>query len=127
ALPTGITSMTERNLAWMTPQGRVIVGFSRIKVGTLRFGMVARNLPMGDYPLACSFYSRLCHGFTRFDREDFLRERETAESSDNNAETFRTTLGAVVQAYGIPNGGTLVVVAIPADRLVPDALARQAT
>ncbi len=50
-----------------------------------------------------------------------------AEASDGNPETFTRSLDAMVEAYGIPQGGTLVVIAVPVRGLVPDDAALQAT
>lgn len=143
AQPPGITAGTEQNLAWVTPQERLIVGFSRIALGSTRFGMVARNRALGDPATACMFDPRYCSlqrlprrehvdpsampvPLLRMLEEDYSHQRMIAEHSDGNAEAFSTDLGAVTQAYGIPNGGALVVFAIPADKLAPDDAARQA-
>jgi hypothetical protein len=139
--PPGITAGTEQNLAWLTPQGRLIVGFSRIALGSTRFGMVARNRALGDPATACLFDPRYCSlqrlprreevdpsatpvALLRMLDEDYSQQRAAAEHSDGNAETFRSDLAAVTQVYGIPEGGALVVIAVPINRLVADPAVR---
>jgi len=124
---TGIGFVTEEHLGWNTADGLLIVGFSRIRIGSTRFGMVARNRPVGDYSASCHLDGRLCPHGGFLATEEFIRERQTAEHSDNNVRVFADSLGAIVQAYGIPNGGMLIVVAVPASHLVPDDSARVRT
>jgi hypothetical protein len=50
-------------------------------------------------------------------RLEYTNERELAERTDDNAETFVDSLPSAIQAYGIPNGGALIVVAVPAGDL----------
>ena len=57
---------------------------------------------------------------------DYTRMRTEAEHTDGNAETFGKDLHAIVQAYGIPDVGVLVVFAVPARDIVPDARQRTA-
>ncbi len=133
-LPPGKASITEQNLSWQTPRGSLIIGFSRINVASGRFGMVARNIPMGDPMVACAFDARLCqlarfahspldpavatsHGILGQVLRYYGMERARAEHTDANTTTFRDSLGAITQAFGIPNGGVLVVFAVPAGRL----------
>lgn len=138
----GITAVSEENLYWLTPGGRLVVGFSKPAlpfdpnhVGLDRWGMIARNHPTGDLTTTCAVDSKLCslagliavnHGNWRNlgvqisagqSLTRYTGMREVAEKSDLNADTFRDSLGATVQAYGILGGGVLVVVAIPLDRL----------
>ncbi|HEX3926627.1 MAG TPA: hypothetical protein VHW65_01405, partial [Gemmatimonadales bacterium] len=126
-MAASIETTTEQNLAWQTPAGRLIVGFSRIAVGSERFGMVARNIPMGDPMVSCQYDARLCGARMKpFVIEDYSHQRETLEHTDGNAETYHDSLGAIVQTYGIPHGGTLIVVAVPARGLVRDSTTRAA-
>ena len=115
-------------------------------LGTLvpsqRYGMVARNYPAGDLTANCEVYPQLCGIAAKIviDMEhkppvlstgtladgalvfhDFTRMRTEAEHTDGNPETFTNDLHAIVQAYGIPDIGLLVVFAVPARDLVPDA------
>ncbi len=115
--------MTEQNLGWMTDSGRLIVGFSRPSTFSPRFGMIARNLPLGDGMIKCQWDPRFCGG-GRGLLEDYSKQRIIAEHTDGNTETYHDTLSAVTQAFGIPNGGTLIVVAIPAGKVVSDTARR---
>ncbi|HEX3926741.1 MAG TPA: hypothetical protein VHW65_01995, partial [Gemmatimonadales bacterium] len=126
-MPGDASIVTEENLAWQTPGGRLIVGFSRVRAASERFGMVARNKPLGDGMVACQYDARLCGGYPlRPIVEDYSHQRETLEHTDGNAETYHDSLGAIVQTYGIPHGGTLIVVAVPARGLVRDSATRAA-
>ena len=142
--------------------GPLIVSFSRAAaensifdranspVFTLwRFGMLARNYPVGDLTANCQVDSRLCplagqvlidmlppaHRTISTDTlatattilRDFTRMRTEAEHTDGNPETFSNDLKATVQAYGIPDLGTLVVFAVPTKGLVADAKRRAET
>jgi hypothetical protein len=42
-----------------------------------------------------------------------------AETTEGNGNGYRHALDAIIEAYGIPNGGTLVVIAVPVENLVP--------
>lgn len=153
----GITALSEETLMWATPGGPLVVSFSRMvdsqmgggepgqtlaNVASQRFGMVARNYPTGDLMANCTVDARLCtlaakwvqgrhlpatldYGNTIY--RDFMRMRTEAEHSDGNPETFTNDLHPIVQAYGIHDVGLLVVFAIPARDLVPDATRRIAT
>lgn len=123
---------------WATPTGPLIVSFSRMGdslyynvVPSQRFGMIARNYPAGDLDADCELDGRLCGPLTR-DRanailQDYTRMRTEAEHSDGNRESFASDLKATVQAYGIPDRGTLVVFAVPAKGLVSDPKRRAGT
>jgi hypothetical protein len=136
----GITQLQEETLMWNTPAGPLIVSFSRMAtltrdgpVPSQRFGMVARNYPAGDLTANCSVDPRLCVlaakwvagarllstlDYGNLIAHDFERMRTEAERTDGNPESFNDSLRAVVQAYGIPDLGALVVFAAPAKRLV---------
>jgi hypothetical protein len=96
--------------------------------------MIARNHPTGDLLTTCAVDARLCAlaGLIEVNKRSqsaavqdlatataqrYDGMRQFAEKADLNAETFRDSLGATVQAYGVMGGGVLVVVAIPLDRL----------
>ena len=138
----GITASSEANLFWLTPSGRVVVGFSKPAtpgdprhVGLDRYGMIARNYPTGDLTTTCVVDAQLCvlagflalvpRGGRSRAAEDlagatvtrYSEMRLLAERADQNPEVFRDSLGATVQAYGVLGGGVLVVIAIPLDRL----------
>lgn len=83
--------------------------------------MTARNLGAGTLPTPPwkNQANRI--------RIDYTRMRELAERSEANRETFSDSLGAVLQAYGIPGGGMLVVTSVPVERLVPSAKVRDTT
>lgn len=154
----GITARSDETLMWATPAGPLVVSFTRmvdsVKGGQAgvgpdlagtsseRFGMVARNYPVGDLMADCSVDPRLCLlaakwvegptlastlAYSHTILADFTRMRETAERTDGNPDTFKNDLSATIQAYGIPDLGTLVVFAVPAKGLVPDAKARAGT
>ncbi|HEX3927734.1 MAG TPA: hypothetical protein VHW65_07035 [Gemmatimonadales bacterium] len=125
---THLGGLDAQNLAWQTLGGRLVVGFGRPSQSE-RFGMVARNFPAGNPMVTCQFDARMCEvaiplasialrdAKSRIIAEDYYRQREAAEHSDGNAVTFRDSLGAIVQAFGVAHGGTLVVLAIPAAKL----------
>jgi hypothetical protein len=130
----GISSTTEQTLAWATPTGPLVIGFSRIAIGSSRFGMVARNRPLGDPAELCAFDPQLCElqklprppsqdpnrplvGLRKVIAEEYAGARVRAEHSDDNATVYDHPLGAEIQTYGITNGGILVVLGLPADRL----------
>jgi hypothetical protein len=117
-------------------------------IPSLRYGMVARNYPTGDLTANCEVYPQLCGIAAKIVIDllhkppvlstatladaalvfrDFTRMRTEAEHTDGNPETFTNDLHAIVQAYGIPDEGLLVVFAIPARDLVPDAKQRTVT
>jgi len=154
----GITALQEETLMWRTPSGPLIVSFSRmaerippplgVLVPSQRYGMVARNYPVGDLTANCEVDPQLCGLAARVatdlfrkppvlslqtladgDRvfRDFTRMRTEAEHTDGNAETFDNDLHAIVQAFGVPDGGLLVVFAVPVRYLMPDAARRAAT
>ena len=142
--PPGITASTEQNLAWATPAGRLVVGFSHIELGSSRFGFVARNRPLGDPGTACLYDARYCSlqrlpkslasdpsrappALLRMLIEDYAHQREAAEGSDGNAEMFRAPLGAIMQVYGVPDDGALVLLAIPLKGLVQGIPPRRIT
>lgn len=132
----GITALQEETLMWTTPSGPLVVSFSRMAdslggevVPSQRFGMVARNYPAGDLVANCAVDARLCvlaakastefNGFMTLSYgntilRDYTRMRTEAERTDGNPETFKSDLRATIQAYGIPDLGTLVVFAVPA-------------
>ena len=129
------------NLLWAGPEGPFVIGFSRAASypGDLRWGMLARNQPVGDLMAVCQIDARLCSlaGQVKAGglppaisgnriRIDWAETRTRAEASDGNPETFTRSLDAVVEAYGVPQGGTLVVIAVPMRGLVPDDGARVA-
>jgi hypothetical protein len=148
----GVNSMQEETLSWATPAGPLVVSFSRMAdslppvpgfptaiMPSQRFGMVARNYPAGDLIANCETDPRLCIlagkwvadpggpstlAFANTILRDFTRMRTEAERTDGNPDTFKNDLRATVQAYGIPDLGTLVVFAIPAKGLIPDAKLR---
>jgi hypothetical protein len=123
--PLGDSTATQQNLGWMTDSGRLIVGFSRVSSFSERFGMVARNVPQGDRMTMCNFDARFCSAYRlKFLIEDYSKLRIIAEHTDGNTETYHDTLSAVTQAYGIPNGGALIVVAVPAGKLARDPTRR---
>lgn len=116
----------------------------------MKYGMLGRNYPVGDLMIVCNIDPRLCSlaGAVATDatirlggyvptpawanrsnriRVDYTRMRELAERSEANRETFSDSLGAVLQAYGVPGGGVLVVTSVPVERLVPDAKVRDTT
>jgi hypothetical protein len=148
ALP-GVSALTEENLLWLTPEGPLIVGFSRPAVKAAgdavilyRLGMLARNRPTGDLTTLCNLDGRLCGVAAGLDitvqvpgrgtepppawardranslRLDYSRMRDLAEHTEGNPEAFRDSLHAVLQVYGIPGGGVLVVTAFPATKLL---------
>lgn len=147
----GANTMMGANLVWAGPQGPFVIGFSRPGfAGQLRFGMTARNQPVGDIMAVCQVDARLCvlagnvnvdkylisgvrrpsnsprlTGSNRI-RIDWAETRTRAEATDGNPETFTHALDAVVQAYGIPQGGTLVVIAVPARGIISNDAALQA-
>ncbi|MGH7594109.1 MAG: hypothetical protein ACRELE_09715, partial [Gemmatimonadales bacterium] len=152
----GITSLSEETLMWVTPTGPLVVSFSRTVdslfagepgqslggVASQRFGMIARNYPAGDLMANCEVDARLCTlaakviagsqlastlDYGNMILRDFTRMRTEAEHTDGNPETFTNDLHAIVQAYGIPDAGVLVVFAVPARNLVPDAKRRSST
>lgn len=131
----GLEAMDYATWAWATPQGRLVVGFSRPAVpsgtsraeATWRFGMIARNLPMGDLMTVCNLDARFCNLAAPFPPHGLLLRqmvteytalRELAEHTDANAPNFKKDLGAVFQVYGIPGGGALVVMGVPARTLM---------
>ncbi len=149
SLPPGRSSVTEENLAWAAPGGELVVGFSRTDSASERFGMVARNVPMGDPMTSCAFDGRLCNlqqymqqpfqppvpkvdptgtrplpPSLRMVVDHFASERQLAETTDGNPTTFVNALGAIIQTFGIPDRGVLLVVAVPAGRLEGSAAAR---
>ncbi len=145
----GITARSEQTLQWSTPTGPLVVSFSRMVdsvpvveggaiagVASERFGMVARNYPVGDLMANCSADPRLCVlagkwlqgprlpgtlAYSSTILADYKQMRETAEKTDGNPDTFAKDLATTVQAYGIPDLGTLVVFAIPANGLVANS------
>ena len=145
----GVTALQEETLMWVTPDGPLVVSFSRMAerippplgklVPSQRYGMVARNYPAGDLTANCEVDARLCTlaakavfgptqpstlAYGNAIHRDFTRMRTEAEHTDGNAETFSNDLHAIVQAYGIPDAGVLVVFALPARDLLPDARQR---
>ncbi|HEY4321998.1 MAG TPA: hypothetical protein VGM77_12575 [Gemmatimonadales bacterium] len=138
-LPGG-TNLLEQVLAWDTPDGRLVVGFSRASFpdapASERFGMFARNYPPGDLMSNCALDPRLCilaglvesgasaAAVVMADRllTEYTAMRVTAEHTDDNRESFPRPLYASVQAFGIPGEGALVVFAVPARRLDPKAV-----
>lgn len=116
----GITAGSEENLYWLTPEGRVVVGFSKPsvpndpnRVGLDRWGMIARNHPTGDLLTTCAVDAKLCalagliavnKGNQNAAVQDFATStakrydgmRQFADKADLNAETFRDSLGATV-------------------------------
>ncbi len=131
----GITALDQAVLKWTTPDGPLIVGFS--KTGDeqgfdAHFGMVARNIPTGDLMAGCSLDSSLCAlaglvasaldpAATELQAEStrkrYQTTREIAETTEGNPQRFLKPIVAYVQAYGIPGGGVLVSYAIPVDQL----------
>ena len=119
----------------------------------MKYGMLGRNYPVGDLMAVCHLDPRLCSlagsveislmtarslGATTLPtppwknqanriRIDYTRMRELAERSETNRETFSDSLGAALQAYGVPGGGVLVVTSVPVEKLVPDAKVRDIT
>jgi hypothetical protein len=148
----GVDAISEQTMEWDTPSGPLIVSFSRNGrklpdgVFTLwRFGMLARNYPVGDLTANCQVDPRLCplagqvlidgqHGGPSLTTlatsatilRDYTRMRTEAEHTDGNPEAFSNDLKATVQAYGIPDLGTLVVFAVPVKGLMPNEKARAA-
>jgi len=147
----GISASSEANLFWLTPNGRVVVGFSKPSVprdlnraGLDRYGMIARNYPTGDLTTTCVVDAKLCvlagflalvpRGGRSAAAEDLAGATVTrysgmrvfAERADLNPEVFRDSLGATVQAYGVLGGGVLVVIGIPLDRLLRSVTTEQA-
>ncbi len=116
----GIEAIDAEVWAWATQPKATIVGFTG--VGSLRFGMLARNLPEGDAMTICNLDAWFCVPMTRARKrilvEKYTAMRETAESTDGNPESYHSSVDGIIQAYGIPNGGTLIVVAIPVAKLL---------
>lgn len=148
----GVTGLQEETDRWDTPGGPLIVSFSRMAdsitdpaagyadiIPSQRFGMVARNYPAGDLMANCEVDARLCvlaakvadtastaakfaYGHKIY--VDFKAMRVTAEHTDGNPESFRNQLDAIVEVYGIPDRGALVVFALPVKQLVANDAAR---
>ena len=132
------------------PGVKVTVVPNSTPVILMKYGMLGRNYPVGDLMAVCQLDPRLCslagavavsttsaggtlptpawqkNGANRI-RVDYTRMRELAERSEANRETYSDSLSAVLQAYGVPGGGVLVVTSVPVERLVPDAKVRDTT
>ncbi|MES2305610.1 MAG: hypothetical protein V4558_08885 [Gemmatimonadota bacterium] len=129
----GVAALAQESLVWSVasangdggPELR-IVSFSRaavrkIGVPSFHFGMLARNVPMGDLMSLCQVDARLCAlagpGDARVRAnlilQNFTAMRTNAEVTQGNPQRFNHPLRAVVQAFGIPDGGVLVVMAVP--------------
>ncbi len=126
-------------LIWVRPEGPLVVNFAHpAKEGAVqfRFGMLARNMPMGDIMTLCRYDASLCVVASKIDDpravgarrnnaryvaqltlEKYTAARIDAETSDGNPERFTKALDGIIQAYGIPGGGVLVVAALPIDQL----------
>lgn len=129
----GRAALAQAIFSWETDSGALVVSFSAPKgMGTEdRFGMVARNIPVGDLLTSCQLDSELCAlaGLIRASgiqnaklqagrtRDRYQEMRVTAESTDGNPERFAKPLEAYVQSYGIAGGGVLVSFAIRAREL----------
>lgn len=127
----GITALTQELLRWSTEGGEWLVSFSRAALAgaSMRFGMLARNYPVGDLTTLCRVDTRLCA--LAANRGDpsimaqlvvarFTRMREVAEASEGNPQRFAKPLGASVQVYGLPGGNVLVVASMLASPLQND-------
>jgi hypothetical protein len=126
----GRAALAQAVLRWETDSGALVVSFSAPGgIGSEdRFGMVARNIPVGDLLTTCQLDSELCAlaGLIEASgvesaklqaertRNRYQAMRDTAESSDANPERFSKPLEAYVQSYGIAGGGVLVSYAIRA-------------
>jgi len=152
----GITGLQEETDRWNTSGGPLIVSFSRMAdslfprdtilngvMPSQRFGMVARNYPAGELMANCEVDPRLCvlaakviaegsasaatlaYGNTI--HQDFTQMRITAEHTDGNPESFNKQFDAIVEVYGIPDRGALVVFALPVKQLVVNDAARART
>ena len=138
---SGVHVLEGANLLWAGPEGPFVIGFSRAGgfAGDLRWGMVARNQPVGDIMAVCQIDARLCvlAGLVQVQpgvrpvnssnriRMNWTEARIRAEARDGNPESFTHSLDAVVEAYGIPQGGTLVVIAVPVRGLIRGDGARE--
>ncbi|MEO5798900.1 MAG: hypothetical protein ABIZ70_05320 [Gemmatimonadales bacterium] len=93
-------------------------------------GQRLRNFPGGgDLLTPCGLDAGFCIAEVSGIRAQNLAERgardaTTAMSTDANPLRYRKDLEVLAQGYGIPGGGVLAVVAIPADRLVPKGAIR---
>jgi hypothetical protein len=128
----GITSMGQTMLMWSKPASTLVMSFSRPAISWINrqpsqhWGMVARNMPVGDLLVGCQIDAGLCalagtaesggetdHQSERT-RTRYTAMRELAESTEDNRERFARPLEAYVQSYGIAGGGVLVSYAIRA-------------
>lgn len=128
----GLTGQGQELLAWDVPGAHLVVGFSGPALlppiamqPNPRWGLLARNMPVGDLKTGCQLDAKLC-SLAGFSGSKVLAERtieryramrDTAESTDGNPERVARDLGAVAQAYGIPGEGVLVVFSAPAAAL----------
>ncbi|MES2124840.1 MAG: hypothetical protein V4503_09170 [Gemmatimonadota bacterium] len=93
-------------------------------------GESIRTLPGGgDMLTACSLDAGYCMADQSAIRAERLSERGrrdgiAALTTDGNPLRYKKDLEVLAQTYGIPGGGVLAVVAIPADRLVPKGAVR---
>ena len=139
----GITGQGQTMFAWHKPQGPMVMSFSRPGVALVPFsqpnelwGMIARNMPVGDLKSGCKIDAELCvlaglveaggdpEAQSIRTRDRYDEQRRLAEATEDNRERFARPLEAYVQSYGIAGGGVLVSYAIRA-RDLAGGLARQ--
>ena len=133
----GITAQGQRMVVWRKSGRALVMSFSRPAVSLLvaqpseLWGLIARNMPVGDLLSGCRVDAELCVLAGLVDAEADTRMqslraqqrydtmRRSAEATEDNAERFARPLEAYVQSYGIAGGGVLVSYAIRARDLEP--------
>jgi hypothetical protein len=129
----GITGQGQTMFAWHKPWGTMVMSFSRPGVAMVPFsqpnelwGMIARNMPVGDLKSGCAVDPELCvlAGLVEAGgdpeiqstrtRNRYDEHRRVAEVTESNVERFAEPLEAYVQSYGIAGGGVLVSYAVRA-------------
>lgn len=132
AVLPGITAQGQRMVVWRKSSGPLVMSFSRPAISLVvtqpseLWGLIARNMPVGDLMSGCRVDAELCVLAGLVDAEADTRMpslraqqrydemRRTAEITEANPERFAKPLEAYVQTYGVAGGGVLVSYAIRA-------------